>query len=318
MIKGLISVIVPVYNVKEYLRCCIDSILKQTYDKLELIIVDDGSTDGSGEICEEFKDRDVRIRIFHKKNGGASSARNLGLKYANGEYIGFVDSDDFIKADMYESMLKHMERNVDIVCCGTAVIYPDRMKRNSSAYCNPSKVTVLEGENAIREMLLLGKLCFSSCDKLFRRELFEEILYPEGRTCEDLPVVYGLVKKSRSIINIGEVKYFYRYRDSSISRCEFSMPRVFYVLYARDILLDVREQFPELRKEAQAMYIRHLCIILVQIRECSNREAYKQELNRLERALKKMFFYGLMNPYVTKQQRLLMGKILWKKEYLHK
>ena len=119
-----ISVIVPVYNVERYLKRCIESIINQTYKDLEIILVDDGSTDSSGNICDEYKKIDKRISVIHKKNGGLSDARNEGLKVVTGTYIAFVDSDDFLDLDMYEYMQKNIEKeNADIVICGTKIDY---------------------------------------------------------------------------------------------------------------------------------------------------------------------------------------------------
>lgn len=129
--EGMISVIIPVYNVEPYLRKCLDSVICQTYRNLDIIVVDDGSTDDSGQICDEYQNMDDRIRVFHKKNEGLSSARNLGLQYVKGEYIGFVDSDDFIDEDMYESMLHEMKEDVDIVICGRRICFPKEMHQKS-------------------------------------------------------------------------------------------------------------------------------------------------------------------------------------------
>ena len=111
-----VSVVVPIYNVEKYLKRCVNSIINQTYKNIEIILVDDGSTDSSGELCEEIKKRDNRIKVYHKKNGGLGSARNYGYKYANGEYILFLDSDDYIEINTIEEMIKYKE--YDIVCCG--------------------------------------------------------------------------------------------------------------------------------------------------------------------------------------------------------
>lgn len=123
-IKGqeLISVIVPIYNTDLFLERCVDSILNQTYENLEIILVNDGSTDRSGKICDNYINKDARVKVIHKKNGGASTARNTGLQAANGVYIGFVDSDDYISLNMYEEMVQNIEQDVDIVTCVTVIV----------------------------------------------------------------------------------------------------------------------------------------------------------------------------------------------------
>ena len=130
MNEDLISIIVPVYNVEKYLHRCVSSILQQTYSKFEVILVDDGSKDASGRICDVFASKDERVRVIHKENGGLSSARNAGLDIANGKYIGFVDSDDYIENDMYEIMYNALiKNNVDIACVG---IYRDDEEKDKS------------------------------------------------------------------------------------------------------------------------------------------------------------------------------------------
>lgn len=298
----LISVIIPVYNVNDYLERCVDSVIKQTYQNLEIILVDDGSTDGSERKCDELANIDSRIKVLHKANGGAASARNAGIKVAKGSLIGFVDSDDYIKADMYEVMQSYMEDYVDIVSCGTAVLNEKKGIRRSDAYCNPRKVMCFSTKEAIKEMLLLRNLCFSPCDKLFRKELFPDHCFPDGRYCEDLPAMYAVAKKSRKIVNIGDVKYLYCYRPDSVSRKAFSVRRVDYVLFARDILFDVKENFPELSLEAEAMYIRNLYIIIGEIDKAYQSERYDKIRKRLCRALRHMFIRAVLNKNIEQQE----------------
>ena len=130
----MISVIVPIYNVEQYLKKCIESIISSTYANLEIILVDDGSTDGSGKICDEFQAKDKRIRVVHKKNGGLSDARNVGLEIARGEFVSFIDSDDYIDSEMFEEVLTQFDKNTDIVIYGRYVEYPTK----TIVQCPPS------------------------------------------------------------------------------------------------------------------------------------------------------------------------------------
>lgn len=311
--ERLISVIVPVYNVKEYVVKCISSILNQTYANIEIIIVDDGSTDGSGILCDNISLTDKRVRIFHKNNGGLASARNFGLEKARGEFVGFVDSDDYIKNDMYQELILSMYNDVDITCCGTVEFFPDRLKKHPISYCNSSRPIKMSNKEAIRKLLLLKNICFSSCDKLFRKELFREITFPEGRVCEDIPTIYQLIKKSRNVVNIGKSKYFYRFRDNSISRKDFFLQRTDYVMFARDIFFDIKKNHPDLEVEAEAMYIKHLYVIVKDIAECTNKNKYIALDARLRKALKKNYIRIICNPFINKEQMKEINIVLIKR-----
>ncbi len=309
-ISGLISVIVPVFNVKHYLDRCLVSIVNQTYSNVEIIIIDDGSNDGSGELCDIWSDRDKRIRVFHKKNGGLSSARNMGLEKARGEFIGFVDSDDYIKKDMYAVLADCMTENIDIVCCGRAVLQISTTNRVIDLCDMAPKKIVLSNIEAMRELLLKRYLSFSACTKLFRRELFEQVKFPEGKICEDIPVVYNVVKRSRRVVNIGKVMYFYCYREDSISRKPFEIKRLSYVLFVRDILKDIMINHPNLINEATALYIRNVVAIIDEIGQCKDRERYSAVRNRLKKVLLKMYADILKNRYISKEMKIKVLRIL--------
>lgn len=309
-ISKLISIIVPIYNVKDYIDRCISSIVNQTYHNLEIIVIDDGSYDGSAEVCEVWGKMDKRIRVFHKENGGLSSARNLGLEKARGEFIGFVDSDDYIKEDMYEDLLSAMEEGVDITCCGTAVIYPSDQKRRSEYYDRTSVKRLFSNNEAVSALLLKSCLSFSSCNKLFRKKLFEQIIYPVGRTSEDLPVIYELVKRSRSVINIGKTKYYYCYREGSISRKQFEIRRIDYVMFARDICRDVSICYPKKRKLAEVLYVRNIMAVIDEIDHCVNYKKYEFIRDRLRKVLQRMYINILLNEYISLDRKRRVLKIL--------
>lgn len=227
----LVSVIVPVYNVEKYIRKCIESIITQTYTNLDIILIDDGSTDKSGKICDEYEKLDTRITVIHKKNGGLSSARNSGLDIAKGKYIGFVDSDDYISIDMYEVLLRYMEDEVDIVACGRYIVYPRIDKKvNKRIYCS-DKIKKYNNIQAIEELLKPQIFPFGVVDKIYRKELFSNIRFPIGRISEDIPVTYALFKKSRNIVHIGDCKYYNFQSHNSITRTEFYYRRIDYVLF---------------------------------------------------------------------------------------
>ena len=208
----MISIIVPVYNVELYIHQCIDSILNQTYKDIEVLLVDDGSPDRCGEICDQYASIDSRVRVFHTENRGLSSARNLGLREAKGDYIGFVDSDDWIEPDMYEVLLVCLEgANADVSTCG---LWHEKGE----------KVVVMQHESAIHEgvqssiALIDEQINDAVWNKLYRRKLFQTISFPEESVFEDIIVTQQIMLQANKTINISDPKYHYRFREGSITK----------------------------------------------------------------------------------------------------
>lgn len=207
----MISVIVPVYNVEPYLRKCLDSILAQTYQDLEILIIDDGSTDGSGKICDEYPEKDERIRVFHTENKGLSAARNLGLDNATGDWIGFIDSDDWIEPDMYEVLIKRAEETgADVVECGCHADY------TTTSYEHSAIQKTVSGIDAV-EALIRGEIRTQVWNKIWRRHLFIDIRFPEGHSFEDVATTYKLVGNA-TVTGVAENTYHWMQRKSSISQ----------------------------------------------------------------------------------------------------
>ena len=223
--KDLISVIVPVYNVEKYLPQCIDSILNQTEKNLEIILVDDGSLDNSGKICDEFSKKDDRIVVIHKKNNGLSSARNAGLEIAKGNYIGFVDSDDWLDKSMYEVLLKLLkENNSDISCC-------DFFKTANSNDSIPHiDNEIINSYNNIESLNNFYNGLYTQTvvawNKLYKRELFKDISYPVGKIHEDEGTTYKLYYKANKITYTNRPLYYYRITPNSITTSKFNKKRL--------------------------------------------------------------------------------------------
>jgi len=215
MQNPLISIIIPIYKVEDYIRRCIDSIVSQTYKNLEIILVDDGSPDNCGNICEEYSLKDKRIKVIHKKNGGLSSARNFGLDIASGEYIGFVDSDDWIENDMYESLYNAIIfHKADISVCGRYIASGNKITTISDS----EKAEVFTRCEALSELVLdeySGMKNFA-WDKLYKKELFDNVRYPEGKCYEDIFTTYKLFSLTNKIVDIKSPKYYYLMREDSI------------------------------------------------------------------------------------------------------
>lgn len=212
----LISVIVPVYNVKIYLEKCINSILAQTFSNFELIIIDDGSTDGSGELCDILAIRDSRIICIHKENGGLSSARNVGLEICRGDFITFVDSDDMISPNAFEIMLKSaIKYNTEVVVTKNLISY-------SSNDVNPTlaevkSYNILERNKALTE-IICHTTRWEACGHLFKKTLWENIRFPQGMLYEDLATTPYVFKNADKVLIIDTAIYYYYQRPDSIMR----------------------------------------------------------------------------------------------------
>ena len=213
----LITVIVPVYNILEYLPRCVHSITEQTYRNLEILLVDDGSTDGTGQLCDRLEEEDERIRVFHKENGGSSSARNLALKHASGEYVGFVDSDDYISPRMYERLLQAIQE-YDVT---VSQIGRDEIDENGNRLPNicepPTEPEIWENKEFLRELLMHRGDC-SFCTKLIRRDLFGENEFPTGKLNEDFHLLVRMLPEIGRLVSLPWQDYHVFYRVGSNSR----------------------------------------------------------------------------------------------------
>ncbi len=213
----LITVIVPVYNILEYLPRCVRSITAQSYRNLEILLVDDGSTDGTGDLCERLAEEDGRIRVFHKENGGTSAARNLGLAHASGEYVGFVDSDDYIEPDMYEKLLWGI-RKFHVPAAQIARDERDENDKPLSDICEPpAEPHVVACADFMRELLLHRGDC-SLCTKLIRRELFPREAFPAGKLNEDFHLIVRMLPDIGRLVSLPWQYYHVFYRVGSNSR----------------------------------------------------------------------------------------------------
>lgn len=221
----LISVIIPVYNTEKYLKKCVDSFLNQTYKNLEIILVDDGSTDNSPKMCDEYAQVNSRIRVIHKKNGGLSDARNVGIEASHGRLITFFDSDDFVDEDyiQYLYILKK-EANVELSVCAYNVTDEDG---NILFTMNSKEDKLLTKEEFFRKMLNEEGITVSACFKLYDRQLFSDIRFPVGKLCEDNGTTYKVIDKIDGNIAFGnKAKCYYVIRSNSIMRSSFSLKKL--------------------------------------------------------------------------------------------
>lgn len=214
MANNKISVIVPIYNVEKYLGRCIESIINQTYTNLEIILVDDGSPDRCPQICDEYARIDHRIQVIHKKNGGLSSARNAGINIATGEYIGFVDSDDYIDVHMYEVLIQAcLDQQCKLAVCRIQHFTGDRYDKKVKTSSNFRNVTNTE---ALWELQGAdGELFCVAWNKLYHKELFDELRYPVGKINEDEFVTYKAIDQAGNLVVCDNTLYFYYQENNS-------------------------------------------------------------------------------------------------------
>lgn len=249
-----ISVIIPIYNIEDCLERCVKSVLNQTIKELEVILVDDGSTDNTPALVDKLAESDYRIKAFHKSNGGSSSARNLGLDHASGEYIGFVDSDDYISPYMYEKLLDYaVETGLAIVQTGRDEIAADG-KQLPNVVETPETYQIVSSEEFMKELLLHRGDC-SFCTKLIRRDLFDDKRFPEGELNEDFRLFTSMLRCVDGVGVLPCVGYHVYYREGSNTRRkdknDFSRVFTDIVVNADRIEKLVEETFPELNLYAK-------------------------------------------------------------------
>lgn len=308
MEDSLISVIVPVYNLMDYLPRCVKSLCEQTYRNLEIVLVDDGSTDGTGELCEELAEKDERIRVYHKENGGSSSARNYGLDRAAGDYIGFVDGDDYIDADMYAKLYEGITRfGVNAAQIGRDEI-DEQGNRLPDICVPPEKEEVVGSRDFLKELLMHRGDC-SFCTKLFRKEILKTRRFPIGKLNEDFNFLVKMLPELGDIVSLPEQAYHVFYRMGSNSRKtdreQFSQVYADSVVNA-DMIMDMlpdgdREMLIIAKRFGIFQRLEYMLHIPIS-RMTRDNEFYM----KVVKELRHFWFGGLWNPYLTAKNKLYM------------
>ncbi len=284
--NNLISVIVPVYNVEKYLDKCINSIVNQTYKNLEIILVDDGSTDNSGKMCDDFAKQDSRIRVFHKENGGQCTARNLALDNAEGDYIAFVDSDDFISENMLELLLSDLlTYNADISSCSST---------SEDKTSGSGAVSAYENKEAVKLHLSdFPGLGHSTCDKLYKRELFTGVRFPAFRAYEDCATIYKLLFKCRKIVYRDMSFYHYIPRANSTMTQSFSLVKFQQIEAYFMMLGDYEKHYPEYSAPVKEKLIGSCQYCIGETYKLKRQKEYKDEVKKARNILKGINYDGL-------------------------
>ncbi len=244
--NGLVSIIVPVYNVEKYLDRCIKSIVKQTYNNLEIVLVDDGSQDQCPQICDWWAEKDKRIKVVHKSNGGLSDARNAGMEIATGDYIAFVDSDDWIEEDLYRILLDAIKAtNSDIACCKFRRI-GENFKQASSMANDSGAYELFDTKESLLELITENKIQQVVWNKLYRKNVISDIEFAVGKCNEDDFWTYQVLGKAYRVVSVDVTGYYYWQRNNSIMGVSYSPRRLDAVeaKICRQVYLE--KYFPEL------------------------------------------------------------------------
>lgn len=297
-----ISIIVPIYNVEKYIIRCIESILNQTYRDFELILVNDGSLDGCGEICDNYAKEDKRIKVIHKENGGLADARNTGLDLATGDYVGFVDGDDYIENDMYEKLIsacKHYKAKISM--CGRYDIIEGRITK--SFFFDEHKIWT--AKEAVENSLTLSNIDSSACDKLFEKQLFYNYRFPYGKYNEDIYIMTHILSEAVRVVHIGECKYYYEHRENSITTESFSSKKMDVVDASKIVLDFVCIKYPDLVPKAKSLYFFVIINLLTSLQMNCSKRKYKQEYIALLKLVRVNILAILTNRYIDKRRKII-------------
>lgn len=297
----IISVIIPIYKVEEYLDACVTSVVNQTYTDLEIILVDDGSPDGCPRMCDAWADRDSRIKVIHKENGGLSHARNAGMDAATGAYIAFVDSDDYIKPDMLEKLHAALTKEqADIAACGILT-------------CEGEKQTAWGCRNVVGTPDQIYALLYNDTaypvaawNKLYRRGCWETLRFPVGKTCEDAFTTYQLIHHARRIVMIPEALYCYRIRPGSIMTSSFSLKKMDEEEAWRCNYQFMERYHPQFRAAAFDFYLQRVNG-LVRLMTEDDRKVFAAQYQQLRKILKRNVWYVVFGSKIPIKPRIKLA-----------
>ena len=320
--NSLISVIVPIYNVEKYLSKCVYSLINQTYKNLEIILVDDGSPDKCPEICDDYAKRDERIKVVHKKNGGLSDARNAGMEVATGEYISFIDSDDYISLDFFETLLNTMTaENSDIVECSVVKFYEDE---HFDEYSDDLSVTHYSTVDGLSALISENPFHQHVWNKLYKTEMVADVPYAVGKLNEDEFWTYQIFGRAKKVTKINKTMYYYFQRNSSIMGVGYNLRRLDALEGKSNRQKYIEKNYPKLTLQAKIdMY--NSCMFAYQSilkfmsgndkkKAVSIIKKYKKDCNlsfadikTISGGAKKYFYFAKINFYLCCKFKAIMG-----------
>ena len=298
--KDKISIIVPIYNMEKYLNKCVNSIINQSYENLEIILVNDGSTDDSLNICNKFKKKDKRVVFLKKENGGLSSARNYGIEHANGKYISFVDADDYIEKDYREKLYNCITKyKVKISIGGLKTIYENGQKTDYST----KKIYKINKKDAFKKMLYVDEIGVSAWSKLYLKELFDNVKYPEGRIFEDTATTYRLIDQCEDIGVCDYPIYNYCIRSKSITSEKFNIKKMDWIISAIEMTHYLKNKYNDL-DNACLSYMMYTHIGVLSSLAMNDKE-YKKERKELISYIKSKKSKYLKDENVSKKYKMV-------------
>lgn len=294
----LVSVIVPIYNIEAYLDRCVKSIVEQKYKNLEIILVDDGSSDSSGIIADKWKEKDSRIIVIHRENGGLSAARNSGIDMAHGEYLVFVDSDDWISPDLiYAAMQKSNE--ADLICFGAIQVFDNH--ESFLPWFNEEKI--ISQEEALDFLVQNQMMTSHVMTKVYARKLFDGIRFPEGKVFEDIRIVHKIFLKTNNVYILDKAYYYYFVREDSISNMVKLQNRIEWYEALEDRYKDVRgikEDYKDIIASQMAVVI-SLAMVQNTFSD-EEKKAYSKKILEIKAFLRKKTTSRAVKKYATFQQ----------------
>ena len=308
--EDLISIIIPVYNTDKYLKKCIDSIISQTYKNIEIILVNDGSTDNSKKICEEYVKKDKRIKLLNKENGGQGSAKNTGIQHATGKYIGFVDSDDYIDEDMYEVLYNLCIKNhADISMIAFNKVIDGKIVKTIDFN---EKTMVLDRFNAMKELLLDYEIKSYNWNKLYKKELFEETKFSEDLKYEDIEINAKLFTKINKLVYKKIPKYYYVQRNNSTVNCKSYNNLKDYVTVTKRRYEFLKDRYEEMEKYNAIGFIANMTLVYKNAATYDIDELYEDFEKNYELfcRLTEKYKNECLNEF-NDYKRLLLSIILW-------
>lgn len=283
MSEKLISIIIPTYNVEKYLDRCVNSVINQTYSNIEIVLVDDGSTDNSGVICDKYMKCDQRVKVIHKKNEGVAEARNVGLDNSNGEYVTFVDSDDYVPSDYVEYLYEILSLNkATISCCNFEYIY-ENSNQTIKSKNNKEIIVTYSNKEALEDLLYQRNIDTSPWGKLYRKEVFKNIRFPIGKIYEDFGTIYKVVSSAEKVVYSNQKKYYYLIRKDSTTGRSFSSKDFDMIELSKNLEKDIVTRYPEMKSAINSRIINMDFYFIRRMR----RDEFKEEYDNIVSDIKK-------------------------------
>jgi len=296
MEENMLSIIIPVYNADKYLNKCINSVINQTYKNLEIILVDDGSTDNSGKICDEWTKKDERIRCYHKNNEGTSETRKCGILKSHGDFIGFVDADDYVDKNMYKILIDGcVKYKINIGCC-------NKVRKYKEKYCfenfisENKKITM---EEALQLLLISDP---SMCNKIFKKELFENVKFPIQNFYEDILITPYLIEKSNGMYINKIYGYYYIQQPTSKIHGKFSLKKMDYIYNEKKICKYISKKYPKLKEVSDSAYVLALASLISDIYDA--RKNFNKEYTYILKEMKKVNYKS--NKFIPKYKKIMI------------